>query len=327
MPRHKGFYEHVQTPDQNPQLAANIEALMTPQRVVSMDIPIERIQPNPFQVRENFADIEELAESMRIHGFTSRLRVRPDPDRPQFFQLVYGERRLRAAKLVGITMIPCDVVEMTDTQMFEIGLIENLQRSDLSPLEEARGFQQALQQGGYSIRSLAERIGKSKGYIQNRLDLLRTPEDVQQMVAERPDTVASALMIAQLDSPDQRRPLIEGLTTRALSAQDVRGIVHARRKPEDRSIPAVEEHPQPISLAGVDAVHNGAATHPSSQTSVAAQQSDDALQQATGTLDNMMSQLQAVIPRLLPDQRSQLLDYIVQHHFPGLERVVEDLRS
>ena len=99
---------------------------------------------------------------------------------------------------------------MTDPQMFEIGLVEHLQRSDLSPSEEARGFQQAIQQGGYTIRSLAERAGKSKGYIQHRLDLLRTPDDVQHLVAERPDTVASALVIAQIDTADQRKPLIEG---------------------------------------------------------------------------------------------------------------------
>ena len=81
---------------------------------IAQDIPIERIRANPFQARVKFTDIESLANSMRTHGFTSRLRVRRDPAQPQFFQLVYGERRLRAAQAAGMAVIPCDVAEYSD---------------------------------------------------------------------------------------------------------------------------------------------------------------------------------------------------------------------
>ena len=115
-----------------------------------------------------------------------------DPARPGFFQLVYGERWLRAAILAGLATVPCEIAEHTDAEMFEIGLAENIQRRDLLPLEEGAAFRLALDQRGYSIRSLAERIGKDKSYIQDRLAALGAPADVQQMVEARPDTLRAA---------------------------------------------------------------------------------------------------------------------------------------
>jgi ParB family chromosome partitioning protein len=163
------------------------------------DIPIDQIEPSPFQAREEFNNLEELAQSMREHGFTSRLRVRPHPTEPERYQLVYGERRLRAARMAGIATLPCDVAQHADAELREIGLTENIVREDLSPLEEARAFKQALDvrddagQPIYSIRTLAERIGKDKGYIQNRIKILETPADVQGMVEARPARLQSFL--------------------------------------------------------------------------------------------------------------------------------------
>lgn len=158
----------------------------------------------------------------------SRLRVRPDPSEDGHFQLVFGERRLRAAKLAGLETVPCEIAEHTDAEMMEIGLAENIQRRDLYPLEEARAFQMFIDEQGYSIRSLAERLGKGKGYIENRLVLLKVPEDVQEMIEERPDTLRAAREIGKLENPEERRKLITSVLDSSLNDRDVRREVEQR---------------------------------------------------------------------------------------------------
>lgn len=196
--------------------------------VFSQNLPIERIRPNPFQARQHFDGLNELADAIRTQGFTSRLRVRPDPSNPGdgYFQLVYGERRLRAALMAGLSGIPCDVADYSDQEMLEIGLAENIQRQDLNPLEEAAVFQKLTQTGEYSIRELAARIGKNKDYVDGRLALLRAPQDVQELVAKRPDTVTVARRIASLGSAGERRPLIEAVLEGTLNKEAVREIIH-----------------------------------------------------------------------------------------------------
>jgi ParB family chromosome partitioning protein len=194
--------------------------------VIAQDIPIDRIRPNPFQPRMEF-DVSDLVEGMRVHGFTSRLRVRRDPDEEGVFQLVYGERRLRAAREVGIALIPCDIATHSNEEMRELALTENLNRADLSPIEEAKAFQFALD-AGYTVRSLAERISKDKGYIENRLAVLKAPPDVQDMVRQRDDTLRAARELAKLPDEEERRPLIAGLLDSSLRKADVTEIVRER---------------------------------------------------------------------------------------------------
>ncbi len=122
-------------------------------------------------------------------------------------------------------MVPCDVADHTDDELVEIGLAENIQRNDLAPLEAARAFQTFIDQRGYSIRRLAERIGKDKSYVEDRLKLLQVPEDVQQMVEQRPDALRAAREIARLDNPAERQPLIAGVVAGELNTAEVREIV------------------------------------------------------------------------------------------------------
>jgi ParB family transcriptional regulator, chromosome partitioning protein len=224
-PKRRGFFTEVSRPEDELARQREVEALIAPRRTIPQSLPVERIQPNPFQARRTFTGLEELAEAIRVHSFTSRLRVRPDPSRDGFFQLVYGERRLRAAKLAGLTEIPCEIAEHTDEELIEIGLAENIQRRDLDPLEEAEAFRTLITERGYSVRRLAERIGKDKSYVEDRLKVLQTPEDVQQMVAERPDSLRAAREIAKLPSHTDRRPLIEGIVSGHLNTSDVRTII------------------------------------------------------------------------------------------------------
>ncbi len=206
-------------------LVMQVGAQVIAKPIYSQDIPVERIRPNPFQARQKFEGLEELAEVIRTQGFISRLRVRPDPNAEGFFQLIYGERRLRAAKQAGLNRIPCDVAEHNDKEMLEIGLAENIQRQDLSPLEEAQAFEKFIEAGNYTIRELADRLGKNKDYIAGRLSLLKAPPDVQHLVAQRPDTVTVARRIAQLKTPRERAPLIEAVLSGILNKEEVRNIV------------------------------------------------------------------------------------------------------
>ncbi len=227
MPRHKNFVNR----DVRPQSAteADFEALFARHAAgrgsEPAQVAIDRIRPNPFQARQTFSGIEELAQAIQAQGFTSRLRVRRDPADPTAFQLVFGERRLRAAKSAGLTTVPVEIAEHTDDELIEIGLAENIQRQDLDPLEEAQAFRTFMDQRGYTIVRLAERIGKDRSYVESRLALLRVPEDVQQMVAKRPDTIRTAREIAKLATPEERRSLISGVLAGDLSKEDVRTIV------------------------------------------------------------------------------------------------------
>jgi ParB family chromosome partitioning protein len=310
-----------------------------------MDLPIDAIEPSPYQARQEFADLEELAESIKTHGFTSRIRVRPHPMDAERYQLVYGERRLRAAKLAGLSMLPCDVAQHSDADLREIGLIENLQRQDLAALEEARAFRLMLDENGYSIRSLAERIGKSKGYIQNKLDLLRAPADVQEMVNAHADTQSAGLIIAQLPREEQRRPLIEGVVAGTLDTKAVRDMVNAvqsaevvapqrqslpHRAPPDAERPPVQDHHRSAPNSATS--EHKQAPHSEYRRSDGVErrqtrQSERALAQAIQTLRAMTAQLRGTFDQLQPNQRTALLDYIIHEHFPELEQCIEELRS
>lgn len=224
--KRKGFFGQTPSrPEDELARQRDVEALIVPRRTMVQDLPVERIRPNPFQARKHFDNLEELAEAIKAQGFTSRLRVRPDPTDEGYFQLVYGERRLRAAMLAGRTEVPCEIAEHSDQELIEIGLAENIQRMDLNPIEEAQAFQTFIRERGYSIRSLAGKIGKDKSYVQDRLELLRIPEDVQAMVAQRNDTLRAAREIAKLTTPAERKPLIEGIIEGKLNVQDVRAVI------------------------------------------------------------------------------------------------------
>ena len=196
---------------------------------VLRDLPVDRIDPNPFQPRRSFTAIEDLAMAIRQHGFISRLRVRPHPEVPDRFQLVYGERRLRAATAAGLGQVPVEIVATSEQQMMEIGLLENVQRSDLQPLEEAHALAVLIEQHGYTQQALAERLGKQRGYITNRLELLKAPPDVQQLVEQHPETLSAARRIARVKEPAVREALIEaaarGAPYREIAEAAERGTV------------------------------------------------------------------------------------------------------
>lgn len=228
--------------------------------VETRDIPIECIRISPAQARRHFdqASLEELAESMRQHGFVTRLRVRPDPSEEGFFQLIYGGRRLKAAGIAGISMIPCEIVDHTDDELVKIGIVENIHRADLEPLEEARALQDLLGQEDpltgkkYSIRTLAKYLGKPRSYVEDHLSLLRLPEDIQDVLLVQPRTSLRALReVAKITTPAERAPLIQELKAGMLSTEEVRAIIRAMQadnKQTEKPEEPVEEIPSWLIL-------------------------------------------------------------------------------
>ena len=149
-----------------------------------MLVPIERIVPNPDQPRRRFdADLlEDLAASIREKGIIQPLIVRPKPGDAGIYEIVAGERRWRAAQKAKLHQIPVIVREFDDTEVLEIAIIENIQRADLNPVEEAAGYAQLMTKFGHTQEKLAEALGKSRSHIANTMRLMQLPEAVQEFV-------------------------------------------------------------------------------------------------------------------------------------------------
>jgi ParB family chromosome partitioning protein len=193
------------------------------------NLPLDRIVPNPEQPRVTFIQetIDELAASIREHGVLQPVLVRPlGPGR---FQLVAGERRWRASQRAGLATIPAMIEEIDDETALEIAIIENLQREDLSPLDEATMYDKMIREHGYSIRKLAEKLGKDKGYLENRLRLADAPPEVRELVSLRKDTVSHAYELLKIADPKKRRRLAEQVARGELSLVKLRQRVEGRR--------------------------------------------------------------------------------------------------
>lgn len=186
-------------------------------------IPLERLHPDPDQPRRDVKPerLEELADSIRERGVLQPILVRPEGDD---FVIVAGHRRYQAVRMAGLDVIPCVVRESEGAQAREEALVENLQREDLDPLEEALAYRHLADAYGYSIRTLASRVHKSVGYIHSRLELAQH-QDVAQAVQRLNVGVYAARELAKLD-PEQRRELISRVAAGELDDQ---GLVEAAR--------------------------------------------------------------------------------------------------
>lgn len=168
-------------------------------------IAVDSILPNPYQPRRVFQDeqLQELADSIRHHGLIQPVTVRPRGD---CFELIVGERRLRAAKIAGLREIPAFVRDMTDLESMEVAVIENLQREDLNPMEEAAAFHHLQDRLGYTQDRLAQRLGKSRPYVANTLRLLTLPTSVAELVSR--GTLSAGHARAVLSAPEHLRETV-----------------------------------------------------------------------------------------------------------------------
>ncbi len=203
------------------------------------DLPLTKVVPNPEQPRMTFHEetLNELAASIREHGVLQPILVRPAGEE---FQIIAGERRWRASKIAGKESIPAIVERFDDATALEIALIENLQREDLSPLDEAVIYKKMTSELGYSIRNLASKLGKDKGYLENRLRLASAPEDVREMVSQRYDTLTHAYELMKVDDQKRRKALVKQVLEGQLTLVRLRDRVARVLDPK-----AVEPRPAP----------------------------------------------------------------------------------
>lgn len=207
-------------------------------------IAVDRISPNPKQPRVA-ADpdaLSDLTASIREHGVLQPILVRP-LERGHY-EIVAGERRWRAVTALALAMIPAIIEEMSDEQAIEIAVIENLQRENLSPLDEAAIFARMTTELGYSIRKLAEKLGKDKGYIENRLRLVAAPADVRALVAERSDTISHAYELMKIDDPARRAELATQIARGELSLARLKSVVRGESDRPSLGAPA----PRPTTV-------------------------------------------------------------------------------
>jgi ParB family chromosome partitioning protein len=204
-------------------------------------IAIDLVQRNPQQPRKHFDETElnELASSIRTHGVLQPILVRPIADGK--FEIVAGERRWRAAQKAGLHSIPAVVRELNEVEVLEIAIVENVQRMDLNPLEEAHGFQALIDRFGRTQQEIADAVGKSRPHIANMLRLLALPDDLQDMV--RDGRLSAGHARAILTAPDPR-----GLAQRAISeGLNVRDVERLAQQAKD------EKHGPRASTVAADA--------------------------------------------------------------------------
>ncbi|RLQ89625.1 ParB/RepB/Spo0J family partition protein [Notoacmeibacter ruber] len=207
-------------------------------------IAIDRIVPNQRNPRRHFAEdeIEDLAQSIRAHGLVQPVVVRRSSANPDGFELIAGERRWRASKRAGLIEVPYLLRDVDDRTALELAIIENVQRADLNPIEEAAGYQALIDEHEYSQNELAGVIGKSRSHVANTLRLLRLPDEVQRMLSDGDLSAGHARTLITADKPEAlaRRIVEEGLTVRQAEAiaqgagdQPSSGERRQRREPDE----------------------------------------------------------------------------------------------
>ncbi|WP_011582780.1 MULTISPECIES: ParB/RepB/Spo0J family partition protein [Chelativorans] len=224
--------------------------VMREQETVRADrlVPIEFISPNPRNPRRNFAegDLAELAHSIREHGIVQPVVVRPAPAAGRY-EIIAGERRWRAAQKAGLTEIPVIIREVDDRAALELAIIENVQRADLNPIEEARGYQQLMDEHNYTQADLAQVIGKSRSHVANTLRLLKLPDAVLDLIVDGSLTAGHARTLVTAADPAglAKRIIEEGLSVRQAealaSAQEVGVTKPKERREKDADTLSLEK--------------------------------------------------------------------------------------
>lgn len=187
------------------------------------EMPIDKIRPNPAQPRRHFDEdkLEELASSLRSKGVLQAILVRPDPKGGPSFQIIAGERRYRAAKLAGLKTIPAVVRNVDELELLEVGIIENVQRSDLNPIEEAEAYGALIKRFGRTQESLATSVGKSRAHIANTLRLLKLSQQAREHLRQGRISAGHARAALGGEDPDM---LVEQAVAKKLSVRDVEAL-------------------------------------------------------------------------------------------------------
>ncbi|MBM4466117.1 MAG: ParB/RepB/Spo0J family partition protein [Chloroflexi bacterium] len=211
------------------------------------EVPLDAIVPNPLQPRQklDLEALEELAASIREHGLIQPLIVSQATDaEAQRYQLIAGERRLEAARLAGLTRVPVIIREATPQEMLELALVENIQRADLNPLEQATAYRHLMDDFGLTQEQVAERVGKSRVAVANSVRLLRLPDEIKGSLAQDQITEGHARAMLALDEPDDQRKIWKAILKRGLNVRQTEETVRrlvAGPKPKPADQPSSPE--------------------------------------------------------------------------------------
>ncbi len=211
-----------------------------------IELSISKIHPNPWQPRRDFDEesLSALAASIKEKGLIQPITVRNRENDGSFeYELVTGERRLRAAKLAGLTVIPSIITTYSDDNMAEMALIENLQREDLNPIEEGEAYQTLIDTYALSVNDMAERVGKSRSYVANILRLASLADEVKTLLREKKLTVGQARPLLGLESADEQIRLAEEILESGMSAREIEKFMKEKKekketKPKKNPLPA-----------------------------------------------------------------------------------------
>jgi len=229
-------------------LDALIEKSEAPEEAVRT-LPVASLRPNRFQPRAHFdeAAIEDLTESIRVQGIVQPLVVTPEGDG---WAIIAGERRWRAARRAGLESVPVVVRHVTDErELLELALVENLQRSDLNPLEEAEAYAILQEKFGLSQEAVAARVGKARTTVTNALRLLRLPEEVRDLLREGKLTAGQARPLLGLSGAEEQIDLAERAVREGLSARDLERLAAA---PPERPKPKKPDRPVEVHTAAAE---------------------------------------------------------------------------
>jgi ParB family chromosome partitioning protein len=217
-----------------PAAVAAAAPATAPETQRSGSIPISQIEPNPLQPRTAFdpGRLQELANSIQANGVIQPVIVRRKADH---YELIAGERRLRAAKLAGLTEVPAVIQDYADERLLEVALVENIQREDLNPLETAQALDRLVREMHLSHEEIATRTGKDRTTVTNMIRLLRLPADVQLLVAERRISMGHARAILGLPTPELQTQLAEKTAAQGYSVRQVERLVKKISEPREPS--------------------------------------------------------------------------------------------
>jgi ParB family chromosome partitioning protein len=304
------LFDDAATTELGPGIVSLIESRATHAQI--REIPVEKILPNPAQPRLSYEEesLTELADSIREHGVLQPILVRPIGNR---YELIAGERRWRASRLANRETIPAIVVDFDEETALEVSIIENLQREDVSPLEEAAMYRK-MTDLGYSVRQLAQRIGKDKGYVENRLRLADAPAEIRELVSVRKDTISHAYELMKVTDERLRRRLAKRVAAGNLTLAKLRGLTGGRETDADTA-PVKRRRGRTVAGAVV-----------------AARQTDDALVDTKGKLATAVDELvdllrhPDVIEQIPDVNRSNLAKYLTITRLK-LENAIAILRA
>lgn len=215
------------------------------------DIPLEKIGANPFQPRDRFEEngLRELASSIKVQGMIQPVTVRKlGYDK---YQLISGERRLKAAKLAGLKDIPCFIRVANDQQMLELALIENIHRKDLNAIEISISYQRLLEECKLTQEKLSERVGKDRSTITNYLRLLKLPPEIQIAIREEKISMGHARAVINIEDTKTQLLILEEIIAKNLSVREVERIVKELNKPDRTTKTGTGPQPLPESYTMV----------------------------------------------------------------------------